>query len=371
MYAAFHSCFVIRKWHVFVIYLVCTWIACGIVLFANKLLPIVQNFGMFFVVAGGFAIVVVCATMPHVNGTPYASNASVWTEWSNETGYTSSGFVFLAGMLNGAYAVGTPDCITHLAEEIPHPSKNIPKAIFAQMVIAFFTGLFFLIAILYSVNDLSAVIDSGSFPLAEIYRQATGSRGGSLGLLIVTFITTMTCMVGCYITMGRMYWTLSRDHATPFSATFMRVSPRFQNPFNATLLCGAVVTALGCLYVGSSTAFNAFASSFVQLTTLSYLAAILPHLLSKRANVAPGWFWMHGATGYVVNIISCLYIMVFIVVFCFPYALPVSAASMNYASLITGGMTLFIAVWWLLRPVEYVGPKHFPLGERRLATDAM
>jgi choline transport protein len=27
--------------------------------------------------------------------------------------------VFFLGMLNGAFAVGTPDVITHLAEEIP------------------------------------------------------------------------------------------------------------------------------------------------------------------------------------------------------------------------------------------------------------
>ena len=39
-------------------------------------------------------------------------------------GYTSSGFVFLLGMLNGAFSVGTPDLVTHLAEEVPqyvHP----------------------------------------------------------------------------------------------------------------------------------------------------------------------------------------------------------------------------------------------------------
>ena len=236
MYAAFHAGFVVQKWHVFVCYIVCTWICCATVLFANKLLPIIQNIGMFFIVAGVFIIILVCAIMPHINGVPYASSASVWAEWSNKTGYASNGFVFLAGMLNGAYAVGTPDCVSHLAEEIPQPSKNIPKAIMMQMAIGFFTALFFLIAIFYSINNLNAVIDSGTFPLAEIYRQATGSHGGSLGLLILSFIPTMICCSGCYITTGRMYWTLSRDHATPFSPTFERISPRFQNPFNATVL---------------------------------------------------------------------------------------------------------------------------------------
>lgn len=35
------------------------------------------------------------------------------------TGYSSQGFTFLAGMLNGAFGVGAVDAVTHLSEEIP------------------------------------------------------------------------------------------------------------------------------------------------------------------------------------------------------------------------------------------------------------
>jgi hypothetical protein len=37
------------------------------------------------------------------------------------------------------YAIGTPDCISHLAEEIPRPASNLPKAIAAQMAVGFIT----------------------------------------------------------------------------------------------------------------------------------------------------------------------------------------------------------------------------------------
>lgn len=233
---------------------------------------------------------------------------------------------------------------------------------FAQMGLGFFIALFYIITILYSINDFDAVIASGTFPLAEIYHQATGSRGGSLGLLILVFIPALLTSIGCYVVNGRIYWTLSRDNATPFSGYFARVSPTFRNPFNATLLCGTICTVLGCLNFGSSTAFGAFVGCFVQLSTLSYLMAILPHLLTRRANVTPGWFWMKGALGFVVHIISSLYIIAFVVIFCFPFALPVDAASMNYASLITGGLSLFVAAWWVVRRGEYVGPKGVLVG---------
>ena len=57
--------------------------------------------------------------MPSQTGAGYASDIFVWADWSNETGYSSDGFVFLAGMLNGAFAIGAIDCVTHIAEEIP------------------------------------------------------------------------------------------------------------------------------------------------------------------------------------------------------------------------------------------------------------
>jgi amino acid transporter len=64
----------------------------------------------------------------------HASAAFVFTQWNNQTGWPS-GVAFLAGMLNGAYAIGTPDAVTHIAEELPNPRRDLPKAVVAQMAI--------------------------------------------------------------------------------------------------------------------------------------------------------------------------------------------------------------------------------------------
>ena len=88
---------------------------------------------------------------------PHASSAFVWTNWqASGLGYPA-GFVFVSGMLNGAYAVGTPDATTHLAEEIAYPQRNVPIAIACQMSIGFVTGLIYLICIFYSINDFEAL----------------------------------------------------------------------------------------------------------------------------------------------------------------------------------------------------------------------
>jgi choline transport protein len=266
-------------------------------------------------------------------------------------------------MLNGAFALGTPDCVSHLAEEIPNPKRNIPLAMAAQMIIGFFTATFYMIAIFYAISDIDDVLNAPVFPLAAIYYQATSSNAGTIGLLLLIFIPIICALIGTYITVGRTLWTLARDDATPFAATLGRISPRFKNPFNATLACGCISTVLGCIYVGSSTAFNAFVGSFIVLSTLSYLAAILPFVLTKRFSpthtnaLVPGPFKMSPFVGYTVNVISCLYIVVFVVIYCFPYSLPVTSGNMNYSCLITSAMTGFVALWWVVRGNGYVGPQ--------------
>lgn len=329
----------------------------------------VNNIGLFFILAGVFVTILVCAVMPHTSGSGYATSSFVWSEWSNQTGYTSDGFVFLAGMLNGAYAVGTPDCVSHLAEEIPRPRRNVPLAIAAQMVIGFVTAFFYMIAILYAISNIDDVLAAPYFPLATIYAQATSSNAGTMGLLFIIFVPIFCCCIGTFITAGRCLWTISRDGAVPFSGTFGVISRRFKNPFNATLFCGCFSTVLGAIYVGSSTAFNAFVGSFVVLSTLSYLASILPFIFTRRFSrslqtpgpyinsMRPGPYKMGYKLGYAVNIISCLYIIVFVVIYCFPYSMPVTAVNMNYACLITGFISLFAALWWFAKGGNYVGPR--------------
>ncbi len=119
MYALFHPDYMIQRWQVFIAYQIILWSTCLVVLYLNRALPTLETVGGVLTVAGGIVTILVCAIMPHVKHSGYASSEFVWRDWVNSTGYSSNGFVFCLGMLNGAFTVGTPDVITHLAEEIP------------------------------------------------------------------------------------------------------------------------------------------------------------------------------------------------------------------------------------------------------------
>ena len=168
------------------------------------------------------------------------------------------------------------------------------------------------IAILYGINDLGKVINSnGSFPLAEVYAQATGSPGATFGLLFILFLSIMICAIGTILMVGRLWWTLARDNATPFPKYFSAVNETLSCPVPATVLCAVLCTAFGAIQLGSKTAFLDLVGSFIILTTMSYFLAIFPHLLSKRQSLPPGPFWM-GNLGFIVNGIACTLIIFFV-----------------------------------------------------------
>ncbi|KAJ5703110.1 hypothetical protein N7488_010658 [Penicillium malachiteum] len=353
-----------KSWQVFVVFQIVNWTCCAVVCFGNRFIPLLNRIALSLSMCGLLVTVIVLVVMP----TTHASNALVWTEYHNKTGGWSDGICFMTGLLNAAFAVGTPDCISHLSEEVPNPESKVPQGIMLQMLTGFTTSFVYLVALFYSIQDLDAVYTSeiGFFPTAEIYRQATGSSAGAICLVAVLFLATFPTLIGTFVTGGRMWWSLARDNATPFASYFAHVDPTLNCPVRATVAMSAFVTCLGCIYVGSTMAFQALISSFIVLSSLSYLGAILPHVLSGRRNMVPGPFYMGQNLGMAVNIASLVYILVTVVFFCFPLELPATVKNMNYTSVIIVGLIALTALWWLLRARrEYQGPQYsFEAAER-------
>ncbi|KAI1638797.1 amino acid transporter [Biscogniauxia mediterranea] len=356
MYATYHAdTYVPSPWHVYVTYVSVLWLSTLFVIFANRLLPLTQNLGMFFVIVGGVVTIVVIAAMPE----RHASNYFVWGSFAenNLTGW-QGGVAFLLGVLNGAFTIGTPDAITHIAEELPHPRRDLPKAIGLQLGLGFFYAFVFAIAIGYAITDLSALQGGiNTYPLAAIYSQATGSAGATFGLLVILFLSTVCCCVGTLLTNSRTYWALARDDAVPFSSVFGRVHEGLSCPVYATLFVSVVATGLGAIPLGSSSAFLALTGSFIVLTSVSYAIPFAANMATGRKYFPPGPFHL-GRTGYAINLLAVLLIAVFDIFFCFPYSLPTTVESMNYNSVILVGTVTLSGIWWLLHATRhYPGPK--------------
>ncbi|KAK3355346.1 amino acid permease-domain-containing protein [Neurospora tetraspora] len=364
MYSVYHqTTYTYEPWQVYVTYLLVLWLSTAVVIFANRVIPHTQNIGLFFVIVGGIVTIIVISAMPK----RHASNHFVWGSFTenNLTGWPD-GLAFLLGVLNGAYTVGTPDAITHMAEELPHPKKDLPKAIGLQIGLGFLYAFCFAIALCYAITDLEALQGGfNTYPLANIYAQATAhadgtpNHGATFGLLFIILFSSLLCCVGTVLTNSRIYWALARDNAVPLSPLFSRVNESFSCPVPATLFVATITTALGAIPLGSHTAFINLTGSFLILTTTSYAIPFAANILTRRRYLpsAPGSFSL-GKFGMPINILAVLFIVLFNILFCFPYVYPTTTESMNYNSVILAGVVALTAVWWVVHARRiYPGPK--------------
>ena len=147
MYNLYHPDYVLERWHVFIAYLVIIWIDNGIIMFGQKYLARFATLSGTICIIFYFVSLLIVAIMPSKTGAGYASDSFVWADFQNLTGWSSNGLVFLMGMLNGAFTIGTPDGVCHLCEECPNPKVNVPKGVFIQLISGFLTSFTFYIAL--------------------------------------------------------------------------------------------------------------------------------------------------------------------------------------------------------------------------------
>ncbi|KAH8694582.1 amino acid/polyamine transporter I [Ilyonectria robusta] len=354
LYATYTDDYSPEAWHIYVTYLLVLWISALAIILANRLIPYTQNLGMLLVIVGGLVTIIVIAAMPK----RHASNHFVWGSFdeNNVTGW-NGGVAFMTGVLNGAFTIGTPDAITHMAEEITNPKRNLPKAIFLQIGLGGLYGLAFAVVLGYAISDLS-VLQSGinTFPLAGIYHQATGSAGATFALLFIIFMSSLCCVIGTVLTNSRTYWALARDKAVPFSGIFGRVNESLSCPVEATLFVAVVASGLGAIPIGSSVGFSNLTGSFIIISTVSYAIPFACNLLTGRKHFPRGPFHL-GNMGVAINGLAVLFIILFDIFFCFPLALPFDATTMNYNCVILCGVLFITGVWWLIHATKhYPGP---------------
>ncbi|PWY90975.1 putative choline transporter Hnm1 [Aspergillus heteromorphus CBS 117.55] len=349
LYALYHPDMVIKTWQTFVIYQILNILTAAVVLFGNKIIPALNKFSLFYLQLGWLVVlitVVACAPT-------HQSSEFVFRTWINNTGWSSNGICFITGLVNPLYSLGGLDGVTHITEEMPNPSRNAPLAIGITITIAFTTGLTYLIALMFSVQDYAALSTTNTgLPLAELFHQATQSAHGAFGLTFILFIALGPCVVSSQLSTSRVLWAFARDDAMPFSRIWARVSTRFAIPFNAQLLVAAANAALGCLYLGSSTAFNSMLGAAVTINNVAYLIPIATNMLTGRVNMHRGWFFM-GRWAWAVNGVTVAWLVFAIVFFSFPYDMPVTVENMNYTCVVVGGLPILIMGWWFVGSRKY------------------
>lgn len=248
--------------------------------------------------------------------------------------------------------------ITSMAEECQDAPRKLPKAIALAVPTGGIAGLIFILPICFTLPPLTDIIEnSGGQALPYIFATVMGSPGGGVGLTTLVLIITLFCSISITVAASRCTWAFARDDAIPGARLWAKISPTFGVPVWSLILVTVVQMLLGIINIGSTSAFTAFVSVGVVALALSYGIPIAISMADGRREVSKAVFRLPGPLGWIVNTISVVWILFELVLFCMPTALPVTAVSMNYASVVLVGLAAIAMAWYLIHSRKnYKGP---------------
>ncbi|KAG7405075.1 Swainsonine transporter swnT [Fusarium oxysporum f. sp. rapae] len=273
-----------------------------------------------------------------------AKHEHFFIELKNVSGWPV-GVAFLIGLNPSAWSFSCLDSITHLADEIPKPNKNIPKALLCTVAVGFVTGLPIVFALMFSARNLDTVAVA-PVPSLEIFFQLYHSKAAAIALQSLVTASAFGATIGSHTWQSRMAWAFSRNHGFPFSRYLSQVAGApFHAPIWSHVWSNIFVVILGCLYLASDLAFNSLVAGGLLFQYMSYIACISCLLYYGRSNIAPGPFWFP-KLGYVANILTLTWCLTALVFFSFPYYTPVAADEMNYVTVVLGALVAFGIICW-------------------------
>ncbi|KAE9574837.1 Swainsonine transporter [Colletotrichum fructicola] len=315
----------------------------------ERILPQLGSGCLIFTVLSILAIVVSL----FAGSTKRVTSEQFFTDYYNISGWPK-GVAFLIGINGLNWSFSCLDAVVHIAEEIPQPSKNIPKALMWTIVVGFTTGMLTILALYINITDMETQTDF----LTVVYYIFRQNKHAAFGLQFLVLVSTTGAMFGIQTWQSRLAWAFARNRGFPFQSYLRRVVPSpFNTPVWAILWSACWTALLSFVYLASETAFSSLISCGILLQYLSYAVPLVLLLCHGRPNFAHGPFWF-SKLGCLANFVTLAWTAVALVVYCFPYYLPVSAAEMNYTSVILVLIGLYIIAYWVLW-----GSKEFVLPE--------
>lgn len=363
-----HDEYVYKEWHQWLVMVAVIWFAVLINIFGHHLIPIYNKLMVYLAV-----LVLTSTTLTlFICGRHHHATAKwMFTDFSSETGWANKGLNFMLALVNSVFSFLASDAGAHLCEEIPNPSRNVPKVILMPLAFGLLVAMPFAASCLYAIYDVDDVLSTPTgLPLIEIYYQATQSSIGASILVAFFAFCFFACVVGNVTTSSRTLWAVSRDGALPFSKFWKRVNPRYQVPMNAILLSGTFITLYGLIFIGSTTAFSATVSANIIFLQTSCVLPQAILLWRGREKVLPDRYFSLGRWGKYINGVSVLWVALIDILACFPTVMPVTSASMNYVSVVVFGLiSIILLIWFTSKRGKFHGPyiDEELLQERRLA----
>ncbi len=318
--------------------------------FGVKLVARLNDISVWWHVIGVIVIVGTLALLPD----EHQSASFVFTEFVNNTGWTSTFYVALLGLLLAQYTFTGYDASAHMTEETHDAARSGPRGIVMSILVSLVAGWILLIGVTFAIQDYETT-SGNAVPPAAIFVDALGSAGGK-ALLLIVIGAQFFCGMSSVTANSRMIYAFSRDGALPASRFWHQVNKRTRTPTRAVWLAAGGAFLLGLPYLWNATAYAAVTS--IAVIGL-YIAYVLPTFLRLRQGESfERGPWHLGRWSRLVGTIAVVWVGFITVLFMLPQRSPVTRDTFNYAPIAVLVVLGFAGIWWLVSARRwFTGPK--------------
>jgi amino acid permease (GABA permease) len=342
-----------RPWHTILLFGLILLLHGLLNTFGVRLVALLNDISVWWHIIGVIVIVGVLAIVPD----QHQSADFVFTGFVNNTGWSSSIYVALIGLLLAQYTFTGYDASAHMTEETRSADVAGPRGIVMSIVVSLVAGWVLLIGVTFAIQNYDnalAAPDTG-VPPAQIFVDAVGLTTAKF-LLLIVIGAQLFCGMSSVTANSRMIYAFSRDGALPASAFWHRVNPRTRTPTNAIWLGAGGAFILGLPYLWNATAYAAVTSIAVIGLYVAYVIPTFLRLLAGDRFVRGPWHL--GRWSRPIGIIAVVWVVFITILFMLPTVSPVTAESFNYTPVAVLVVLGFAGIWWLVSAKNwFTGPR--------------
>ncbi|KAF6818174.1 amino acid transporter [Colletotrichum sojae] len=252
-------------------------------------------------------------------------------------------YLATAGILIGFDASG------HVAEETKNASVAAAQGIFWSTVVSGVGGFVVVVLFLFCVPDADTLFSfGGAQPFVPLYAAILGERA-HVFMNVICIVALWLNAAIAVLAASRLVFAVARDGVLPYSAWVSRVVNG--QPKNAVLVVWGVSSLITCSILPSSVAFTSLVSAAGVPSAAAYGLICLGRLFLTPDGF-PKPAWSLGRWSKPFQAVAVVWNGWVVAVLFSPYVFPVEAATLNYAPVIMGIVTIFAVVSWWLIPAD-------------------
>lgn len=234
-----------------------------------KILPGLNSFGGAWVIAGGITWAVVFLALGSKHDAKF-----VFTQFINNSGYSSNFWVFIMSFYNPMYALYGTDGILHLVEETVNPAHNAPRAMVWSMIVCGLMTFVSALVFMFTAGNYESYLEYPEPFLNWFIDTCSSFWGGGMFAVVWYVVANTLIVVGTNTTSSRLTWSMARDHAFPYSSYLAHVSVKLKIPYRAMVGVFVVEVMIGLVIFGGDLAFEAIISGAGVSLQLGYMIPV-------------------------------------------------------------------------------------------------